>query len=80
MGHCHGTVQSFNCSVTVAHGQDGKGKTTALLSELSLFGGQKNPFLFKGDQRKLRINFGKADSSYWLRRPTVSEKHMRAAH
>ena len=40
----------------------------------------KKNFLFKGDQRKLRINFSKADSSYWLRRPTVSEKHKRAAH
>ena len=48
MGHCHRTVQSLNCSVTVAHGQDGKGKTTALLSELSLFGGQKKPFYSRG--------------------------------
>ena len=68
---------NFNCPVTVAHGPSGTRKTTALLSELSLFGGQKNP---KKDQRKPRINFGKADSSYWLRRPTVSEKHQRAAH
>ena len=33
---------NFNCPVTVAHGPSGTGKTTALLSALSLFGGQKN--------------------------------------
>ena len=68
-------------TVTVAHGPSGKNKTTALLSELSLFGGQKNPVYSRGTmQRKLHINFGKANSSNWLRRPAVSEKRKRAAH
>ena len=35
---------NLNCPVTVAHGPSGTGKTTALLSALSLFGGQKNNF------------------------------------
>ena len=48
MGHCHRAVQGLNCSVTVDHGLSGKGKTTALLSELSLFGGQKNNFYSRG--------------------------------
>ena len=34
--------------MTVVYGPSGKGKTTALLSELSLFGGQKNPFYSRG--------------------------------
>ena len=34
--------------MTVVYGPSGKGKTTALLSELSLFGGQKNNFYSRG--------------------------------
>ena len=48
MGHYQRTVQGLNYSVTVAHGPSGKGKTTALLSELSLFGGQEKPFYSRG--------------------------------
>ena len=39
---------NLNCPVTGAHGPSSKGKTTALLSELSLFGGQKNNFYSRG--------------------------------
>ena len=73
MGHCHRTVQSLNCSVTwpkrQSHNHCSSFRTFT-------FWRPKKTFPFKGDQRKLRINFGKADSSYWLRRPTVSEKHI----
>ena len=76
MGHCHRTVQSLNCSVTwpkrQSHNHCSSFRTFT-------FWRPKKTFPFKGDQRKLRINFGKADSSYWLRRPTVSEKHMPGA-
>ena len=56
MGHCHRAVQGLNCSVTVAHGLSGKGKTTALLSELSLFRGQKN-FSIQGGPKKASYQF-----------------------
>ena len=48
MGHCHRAVQGLNCSVTVAHGLSSKGKNSALLSELSLFGGPKKSFYSRG--------------------------------
>ena len=56
MGHCHRAVQGLNCSVTVDHGLSGKGKTTALLSELSLFGGQKY-FSIQGGPKKASYQF-----------------------
>ena len=57
MGHYHRTVQGLNCSVTVAHGPSGKGKTTALLSELSLFGGQKKNLSIQGGPKKASYQF-----------------------
>ena len=42
--------------MTVAHGPNGKGKTTALLSELSLVGGQKN-LSIQGGPKKASYQF-----------------------
>ena len=41
-------TEQFKAWTVLWHGPNGKGKTTALLSELSLFGGQKKPFYSRG--------------------------------
>ena len=53
--YCTILERNLNCPrpVTVAHGPSGTGKTTALPSALSLFGGQKNNFYSRGTKESL---------------------------
>ena len=44
--------------------QTAKAKPLLFFQNFHFLEAKKKTFLFKGDQRKLRINFGKADSSY----------------